>query len=469
MQNNVTCYEEAVELLYRIPRFRSDHSIEQIRQFMARMGQLDRQMKIVHIAGTNGKGSTSAYLAGLLEAGGQKVGLFTSPHLIDIRERIRINGQLVSKELFTEAVQYVLDLLRKQSEDSEKIYEPCFFDMLFFAAMYVFAKQQVDFAVLETGLGGRMDATNAVSYKEVTLITHIALDHTEYLGDTKELIATEKSGIMMQGVPCIVGSHNEEVTHVFLQKAAELEAPCRILGSEDYTCHRVYEKAVDFSYFSRYYGTIRIELNTPAIYQAENAALALAGVESLIAQGIVAKSSMYSELIQETLFKVKWEGRMEEVLDGVFLDGAHNLDGMQAFLTTVAGDDCEGNRILIFSALADKQLQEMADVIGKSGLFTRIIVTQLQDKRAADAAQLEALLQSSISGNEVEQKIIRMTDNEEAVRLAFTLKQSKDYIYVAGSLYLVSRMKEILTIYSNGKEFTHDSIRRRNFKVSQKP
>ncbi len=434
MQDYVTNYEEAVELLYRIPRFTSNHSLENIKSFLTRMGQPDRQMKIVHIAGTNGKGSTSAYLAGLLEKAGLKVGLFTSPHLVDIRERFRINGQMISRELLLEAVKYIGVLVK----DSQ--YRPCFFDMMFFIGMYAFWKEQVDILVLETGLGGRLDATNAVSHKALTMITHIALDHTEYLGDTEEAIAEEKAGIMKGRVPCVVAAHNDRTVPVFLKIATELEAPCRILGKEDYTCHRVYEKAVDFSYFSRYYGTIPVALNTSALYQADNAALALAGLEALIEEGIVARKWLTAEDIREALFATVWEGRMEEICEGVFLDGAHNVDGMHAFLQSVKADACRGKRICIFSALADKALQEMAATIRDSGLFTSIIVTQLQDKRGADASVLVSYFKDHTFGHEIYLSI----DNEEAIKLAFNQKREEDYIYVVGSLYLVRRMKELL-------------------------
>lgn len=439
MRNYVTGYEEAVEFIYRIPRFNPNHSIDKIKQFLARMGQPDRQMKIVHIAGTNGKGSTSAYLAGLLEESGLKVGLFTSPHLLDMRERIRINGQLVSKDLFTEAVQYVLKLLEQQSEECREGFTPCFFDVLFFMAMYVFVREKVDIVVLETGLGGTLDATNSVLDKVLTLITHIALDHTEYLGSTKELIAAEKAGIMMRGVPCVVGRHNEEVLHVFKEKAAELDVRCRILEKEDYTCHGVSQKAVAFSYFSRYYGNIPITLNTSALYQVDNASLALAGAEALIDQGIIEQYQLNAASISRILGQVRWEGRLEEISDGVFLDGAHNMDGLQALLETVAQDGCKGKRILIFSALADKDLQEMTSVICEADLFQQIIVTQLQEKRAADAVSLKTYFEEA----EPRQKVYLEKEPEKALKLALDSRKEDDHIYVAGSLYLVSCMKKL--------------------------
>ena len=434
MRDYVTNYEEAVEYLYRIPRFNSNHSLKKISDFLTQMGQPDRQMKIVHIAGTNGKGSTSAYLAGLLEYAGLKVGLFTSPHLMDVRERFRVNGSLISKELFVEAVQYVQGLL----EQSKDAYKPCYFDLMFFIGMYAFQKEKVDILVLETGLGGRLDATNAVKDKVLTLITHIGLDHTEYLGETLEAIAEEKAGIMKQGVPCIVGLQNEQIAHVFLKKATELESECRILDKEVICCQRVYEKSVAFSYFSSYYGTVPITLNTRALYQIDNVCLAMAGFEKLIDQGVLTKKSIKIDMLQKALLTTLWEGRMEEVLPNVFLDGAHNVDGILAFLESVRRDVCRGERILVFSAVADKELGKIVKELEDAALFKKIIITEVSNIRGTTVSQLRPLFLQN------ENFLYGKTPAAKAMEFAISLQNQDDYIYVVGSLYLVGQMKEYL-------------------------
>ena len=446
MRDYVTNYEEAVEFIYRIPRFTSNHSLKNIENFLTRMGQPDEQMKIVHVAGTNGKGSTSAYLAGLLKQAGLKVGLFTSPHLVDIRERFQLNGCMISKELFLEAVQKVQSFIR--TEDS---YEPCYFDVLFFIGMYVFAKEQVDILILETGLGGRLDATNSVKNKAVTLITHIAMDHTEQLGDSLEAIAREKAGIMKAGVPCIVGAHNEAVAHVFLKKATELGSACRMLAKEDYGCQRVSEKSVAFSYFSSYYGTVPVMLNTPALYQVYNVSLALAGLEELISQDIVSVKNLSVEQLQQALYQTSWAGRMEEVRQGVFVDGAHNEDGVQAFLSSVRLDKCQGGRSLIFSAVSDKNYKRMLFDIIQSKLFDEICVTEIAGERGVAARVLyEALLEHKADDT---LRCTCISDLEQAINTTLTKQQHFDYIYIVGSLYLVGQTKKLL---SNHEEFSEE-------------
>ena len=442
MKDYMTNYEEAVEFLYRIPRFNSNHSLEYTKQFLGMMKVSALEKPIVHIAGTNGKGSTSVYLAALLQASGLKVGLFTSPHLVDIRERFRINGNLIKEELLVEAVHEVNALLKQMPE-----YTPCFFDMMLLIGMYVFSKEEVDILILETGLGGTLDATNAVSQKALTLITHIGLDHTELLGDTLEKIAAEKAGIMMQGVPCVVGSHNEAVSHVFEQKAKELGTFCRVLGEKDFSCRGLFQKSVDFSYVSSYYGTIQIALSTTAIYQANNAALALAGLEKLLDEKVVKVEDLSVTKIQEALRLAVWPGRMEEVLPNVFLDGAHNLDGIEAFLDSVSQSECQGARRLVFSAVSDKDYGTMLSRISSSGLFDEIIVTKVEGERAVAA---ETLYQSLVACKHAcEAKCIPVL--KDALSYVFTKQKSLDDIYIVGSLYLVGQTKKLL---SNHLEFS---------------
>lgn len=449
MQSYISNYEEAAEYVCRIPRFNSNHSLTNIKKFLTQIGQPDKQMKIVHIAGTNGKGSTSVYLAKLLEESGLKVGLFTSPHLVDIRERFRINGEMISKELFTEAVQYILSISNQQ-------YEPCYFDMMFFIGMYAFKKEQVDILILETGLGGRLDATNAVTEKILTLITHIALDHTEYLGETIELIATEKAGIMRQNTPCIVAPNNDRISHIFLQKARELGSECRILGKENYACQGVYEKSVAFSYFSSYYGTIPVILNTSALYQVDNVCLVLAAFEELVRQGIVSIMDLPMEKLKKALFSVSWEGRMEEVSEGVFLDGAHNTDGIEAFLKSVAEDNCKGNRFMLFSAVSDKEYEKMLGDILNSGLFQEVMLTQIVGERGVLAQKLYETICQLQEGIGVRNCVKKMRccyepDIALGISTIFTKRKQSDYIYIVGSLYLVGQVKQLL---NNHKEFS---------------
>ncbi|MCD7738587.1 MAG: bifunctional folylpolyglutamate synthase/dihydrofolate synthase [Lachnospiraceae bacterium] len=433
MQNH---YENTVERLCRIPGFTRKHSVEETRAFLAYMGNPEKNMRIVHVAGTNGKGSVCAYLAGILTRAGYRVGLFTSPHLVDIRERFQIDGEPISKESFLDAVDHVEAMLGESKTDA-----PTFFEMMFYIGMYVFSRAQVDILILETGMGGRLDATNAVSVKDLTLITKIGLDHTKYLGSTLEEIAGEKAGIIMSGVPVIVEAGNDEVADIFCRKAQEKGSCCRILSKKDYGEILIRKKSIDFSFYSHYYGTIRPGLSTLALYQVDNTALALAAAESLVERGIVDSERVTREVLLAGLSETCWAGRMEEILPGFFVDGAHNVDGVQALIRSVAADGCTGQRSLIFSASADKDYPQMLKLLSDSGLFSRIILTPMQSKRGAGKEELlgaagragcDAYIETGDSLSEVLEQVTKKIPEGNRV-------------YLAGSLYFVGEAKEYLS------------------------
>ncbi len=429
-------YRDTVEKLDRIPGFTKKHSVEETRSFLRQMGSPEIGMRIVHVAGTNGKGSACAYLAGILQLAGYHVGLFTSPHLIDTRERFQIDGEPVSREIFLEAFDYVESLLTDPAS-----YYPTYFEMLFFMGMRIFSEAKVDILILETGVGGRLDATNAVSRKDLALITKIGLDHTKYLGDTLEKIAGEKAGIFMPGVPVIVEGGNEQVADVFLKKAAQTGSPCRVLSDKDYGEILIHKKSIDFSFYSHYYGTVRASLHTTALYQVDNTALVLAAVEALTEQGIVSRERVTREVLLEGLYQTHWAGRMEELAPDFYVDGAHNVDGVQAFIRSVAADGCEGARYLIFSASSDKDYQQMLGLMADSGLFKRVILSPMKSYRSlSDEGLREAAL---IIGDSVTTEVCR--DLTDALMRTSDFKQNHDRVYLAGSLYFVGEARELIS------------------------
>ena len=194
-------YEEAVAYIEDIPRFTTKNSLDHTRECMRRLGHPQKKFRVIHVAGTNGKGSVCAYLDSMLRAGGYKVGLFTSPHLVKINERFKINGEMISDERFVKAFEEVQKIIKKAQEDG--LDHPSYFETLFLMGMVVFKEADVDYVVLETGLGGRLDATNTVDHPLACIITSISLDHVEYLGDTIGKIAGEKAGIIKPQVPVI--------------------------------------------------------------------------------------------------------------------------------------------------------------------------------------------------------------------------------------------------------------------------
>lgn len=429
----ISSFEEAVDYINRIPRFTSKNTMEDTRAFLKKLGSPDKKMKIIHVAGTNGKGSVCAYLCSVLKAAGYTTCRFTSPHLVDIRERFVIQGEMITKEAFLRAFLVIYDSLPWEEIQKGSGYHPTFFEYLFFMAMVLFAEAGTDYVVLETGLGGRLDATNAVARKEVSVITHMGLDHTEYLGDTLPKIAAEKAGIMLQGSPAVYWETDEDVSAVLAECAVSQQIPAYPVSKKDYTFLKINNKSIDFSYHSLYYDNVRLRLNTIARYQMENAALALRTLEVLFPDG-----SLSSELMKKGMEEAFWAGRMEEIEPEVFVDGAHNGDGIRAFLETVSQDGCIHDRHLLFGVVQDKDFCQMIAEIADSGLFADISLVRLHSARTADVSVLEEVFE------EKGQHIICFASAKEAFFKLKGARNDGDRIYIAGSLYLVGEIKELL-------------------------
>ncbi|MDE5587774.1 MAG: bifunctional folylpolyglutamate synthase/dihydrofolate synthase [Acetatifactor sp.] len=439
-KRSIASFEEAENYINTIPRFTSKNTMEDTKAFLRRLGSPDRQMRIIHVAGTNGKGSVCAYMRSILEAAGYRVALFTSPHLVDIRERFVVDGEMISKEDFLRGFLRVYDMLdwEEQPEqarpESTGFYHPSYFEYLFFMAMVIFPEREPDFCILETGLGGRLDATNSVSKKELAVITHIGLDHVEYLGDTVEKIAWEKSCIMQEGAPAVYWDTDKPVSGVFEKMAAELGVTAYPVSKKDYRFLGFRNKSIDFSVHTEYYSYISLTLHTIAAYQMENAALAVRAVEVLDGDRTV------SELqIRQGIERCFWAGRMEEVLPEVYVDGAHNEDGIRAFLETVAGDGHTGSRALLFSAVKDKDCGRMVEELVQSGLFDRVFVAHMRTGRGVSVETFRELFERYPGCG------YRMYDNvSTAFHELLHSRRQDERVYIAGSLYLAGEIKELL-------------------------
>ncbi len=430
--SEVNTYEGAVSYCLSVPRFTKKNDMESTRGFFEFMKKPGTNSKIIHIAGTNGKGSVSAFLQSIFLKSGKTAGMFTSPHLCDIRERIRFGGEMLSKEEFLDAfLQIKSNLFSYRKEYPEKKeYHPTYFELLFFIAMVYYEKTKPEFLILETGLGGRLDATNIIENPQLCVITKIGYDHMEYLGDTLEKIAGEKAGIIKPDVPVVFWKEKEEVSTVIEEKAKSLSSPCIFVSKDVVDLTLFHDKHIDFSYNSRYYGYVGFSVNTKAVYQTENAALAIAAAEQLLEKDMLTS-------IQAGISAMHWAGRMEEVLPNVFFDGAHNEDGIDAFLASVGYDSCRGKRSLLFSVVHDKQYQKMVDKILNSGLFDVIYTAPIDSDRSVSLEELESLFDGRIAVNCV-------GTPQEALREMLDDRGADDYLYAAGSLYLIGQLKEWL-------------------------
>lgn len=428
-------YEEAVDYILDVPRFTKKNMPEDTERFFDFLGRPGERAKIVHVAGTNGKGSVCAFVTSVLERAGISTGLFSSPHLVDIRERFRLNGEMISREAFASCLNRVMDSLELfRAETGKAEYHPTFFELLFFMGMLWFSDQKAEAIVLETGMGGRLDATNVVRRPAVCVITRIGLDHMEYLGDTKEKIAAEKAGIIKPRVPVVFWDEDPSVSRVIVEKAKKIDAETIPVSEEEVGFFNFKNKTVDFSMRSGYYEYIRVCLHTPAVYQRQNAALAVRALEVLngkLMQEPEAAKRITREAIEEGLSAAHWSGRMEEVLPGVLIDGAHNEDGVHAFLESVRHDGCEGRRSLLFSVVSDKRAGRMAEQILESGLFSRIVAAPMKSGRSLTREQLDEIWMGQAE----------LYDSpEKAFDTLIREKGKKDMVYAAGSLYLAGQL-----------------------------
>lgn len=427
----MTAYAEAAQYIDEIPRFAGKNTVEDTGRLLSLLVGDAVQSRIIHVAGTNGKGSVCAYLRAILMESGRSVGMFISPHLETMRERISINGEWISEEEFGRAFDKVKAGIREA--EKQGLAHPSFFEYLFLMAMSYFCEKKPDMIILETGLGGRLDATNCIRKPAVCVITEIGYDHMQYLGNTLEEIAAEKAGIMKEGVPVVFQNKRPETTKILEKYAKKLECPTIMLRKEQILNVNRDNKTIDFSFHTGYYKYVSLTLHTAARYQAENAALAVLAAEALKDDQIT------PDTVRRGLWAASWPGRMEEILPGVFLDGAHNEDGIEAFLDTVREDGCAGKRLLLFGVVADKRYEKMIRRIADSCLFSKVLVTGLETDRSAS---IDRLKESWKQCGGVPCRFYE--DAQEAYRDLLFRKEAEDTAYVVGSLYLIGQIKTLM-------------------------
>lgn len=427
-------YEEAAAYIEEIPKFTKKHTLEHTKTFLKRLGNPAADRKIVHVAGTNGKGSVCAYLQAILMAEGKRTGFFTSPHLVSVNERIRVDNIQIDNETFLKVFRKVLKIVRQMVEDG--IEHPSYFEFLFGMGMTAFAETDVEYIILETGLGGRLDATNAIDNPALAIITSISLDHTAILGDTIEKIAGEKAGIIKPGVPVFFDGSSKKAAEVIKAKASELGVSCREVTKNAYEIQEVHRKYIAFSRRSAYDKDVIFQVPMCGCYQAMNAELALEASEYLLAG-----EEIHMDRWKEALAELHWEGRMERVGAHITVDGAHNPGAMEAFVESVkALDESErGEMVLLFSAVSDKKYDQMIEYLCENLDVKAYVVTQIEDERGVPAEKF-----ADVFRRYTDRPVYCKERLEDAVRTAMNERGETGEIYCLGSLYLVGMMKKLL-------------------------
>ena len=407
------------------------HPPEHTRELLSRLGNPQEGIKIIHVAGTNGKGSVCAYLNAMLLAGGKKTGLFTSPHLVRINERFQINGEDVSDEQFLDAFLKVEKAAKEYEAEGEG--HPSYFETLFLMGMLIFKEAGVEYLVMETGLGGRLDATNVVEKPLACIITSISRDHTEYLGDTLEAIAGEKAGIIKAGVPVIYDASQPGPASVIAAKAKEMGSPAWPMEPSFNEMKTQSREGIAFTF--AYPGGEKAELAIPYVakYQMMNASLAFYTMHILQDVHDIPKN-----VLAEGLSKIKWPCRMEMAAPGVIIDGAHNEDGIAQFVSTAGYFAKENEITILFTAVADKHYHEMIGEICEGIHPSHVVATQIDGSRVVPAEVLaEDFRKAGCTDVCAEPEI--GAAYEKALG-----KKGSGMLFCVGSLYLAGELKAYL-------------------------
>ena len=417
-------YPEAIQFLYDLRLFGAKFGLENTFQLAALAGNPQHRLHFIHVAGTNGKGSTCAMLESIYRAAGLRVGLFTSPHLVSFRERIQVNRRWIGEDDVVRLVETLQPWLAQFADG----HHPTFFEVVTVMALKFFAEQNCGLVIWETGLGGRLDATNIVT-PLASIITNISLDHQQWLGDTLAQIAAEKAGIIKSGVPVITATDEPEALAVIEKTAREKNAPLKIVGTN--AARRRPDSAAP-----------GLCLSLAGEHQKLNAALALATVEILQKQLPVAE-----EKIRAGLQNVDWPGRLQLIPlpDGrrILLDGAHNPAGAKTLGTALAKNFSTEKPALILGVLQDKDWQPICETLAP--LAARMFTVPVSSERSANPDELA----------EACRKINPSAEIAAYGSLGDALEKTAgdDFVVITGSLYLVGEALEMLDLSpANGGE-----------------
>lgn len=420
-------YSEMEQEINEIPKFGAKASLANLSDYLELMNHPERNLRVIHIAGTNGKGSVSAYIDSILRQAGYRTALFTSPHLVKINERFRINFKECSDEELISAWCQVKSFMKKA--EKQGLQPLTFFEILFLMGLLIFSQKEIDYCILETGLGGRLDAT-VLSNPVLCVITSISYDHMEILGDTIEKIAAEKAGIIKTGVPVVAIDEENGAFPVIERTAKEKKSPVYGLKSQDLTILKKYENKIDFSINSRYYKISNLKVKSYASYQVQNAALAVFAVHVLLPE-------LPEKVIRAGILKMFWAGRMEEIAENVYVDGAHNPGAVRQIYNSLTDSDKEW--LLLFAVCSDKDYTEMIRILGKIP-WKRIYITKIDSARGADTAVVKQCFQEA-----AECPICEFESAGEAFKAALRDRgdEKEENLLCLGSLYLVGEIKEL--------------------------
>lgn len=431
-------YRQALNYIENTGKFGSRLGLENVSRLLDILGNPHGELRIIHVAGTNGKGSTCSFINNMLIYQGYNVGLYTSPYLEEFNERIKINNVNISDDDLAQSVSSVKAAIDQMID--EGCDHPTEFEIITACAFLYFRDRDVDFAVIEVGLGGRLDATN-VCTPILSAITSISMDHTEYLGDTLARIAFEKGGIIKANRPVVLYQQSDEVESVISSICRERNSELFITENDkiEYISEEMSFQSVNLEVMGQLYSGVEIGLT--GRHQAKNLAVALSVLRLLEMSSYISQVDI--EALYRSIRETKWPGRMEVIKSEplTIIDGAHNPDGA-AILRESVDRYLKGQRInLVFGMLKDKDIFSVARLL--AGVADRIIITEPESPRAASAAEVHDIILESLSGEDIPD-IKEIPDIEEAVRHAQSMAGDGEAVIYAGSLYMIGRVRSLL-------------------------
>lgn len=419
-------YEETIEYLYNsVPMFQKvgavayKEGLYNTIQLDEHFGHPHQKYKTIHIAGTNGKGSCSHTIASILQAAGYKVGLYTSPHLKDFRERIRVNGICASKE-------YVIKFVEEEKNFFEPLH-PSFFELTTAMAFKYFAEKNVDIAVVEVGLGGRLDCTNIIN-PVLSIITNISFDHTQFLGNTLTAIAKEKAGIIKEGIPVVIGETTDETRSVFSNTAKQKRSKIYFAENDkEITSSKILPEG-GIKYLTKSFGEITGELG--GIYQEKNSNTILCAIKVLAENGISINEEQIKQGFANVSETTGLQGRWQKIQESptVVCDTGHNVGGWIYLSRQLKMQNCKQMRI-VFGMVDDKDIETVMKMLPKNAIY---YFTQAKSKRAINADRIMEI------GTNLNLKATCYADVATAYKHAINEADKNDFIFVGGSSYIVA-------------------------------
>lgn len=409
--------------------------LDRIKSLMKRLGNPEEKLKIIHVAGTNGKGSVCSMLNSTLIEAGYVVGLFTSPHLIHYNERIQIQNTPISDDNFIKLGYKIKDICKEMVGNNEEM--PTFFEYITAMAFLYFAQQNVDIAIIETGIGGTYDATNVITKPLVSVITSIDKDHTALLGNTREKISREKGGIIKENSHTVLYDSDQSVYNT-------IKDICKSKNNRLFSCQKTIIKDISYKIYGTTFTVINpnftyenLYLKLIGSYQTSNAITALMTIESLKLQGY----SISKNVVKKGLENARWPGRMEVIRENpmVIIDGAHNEESATAFTNFLPIIKKGAKIYMLISIVKDKDYNKIIDII--MPYADGVIVTQTSNPRALPAATLY----NAIKEKDKDIEVILEEDLKLAYARGLELLQKDDLLCCLGSLYLVGEIKQLLS------------------------